>query len=160
MLSMRENWLLVGWACAKIGVDSVCDEIVSSYAQQAMKLFPRMLSQCMKSTAKSQIKSNFRVLIIKISKNSQGFHFMGPKWTFDKKNFIPPNKKLVPCMLFIARSLWKCSNIKILTKIEIKDSNLFLNCDQGHIRFWFRQKEFKTISHLCTFNCLFKTILL
>ncbi len=29
------------------GVDSVCDEIVSAYAQQAMKSFLRMLSQLM-----------------------------------------------------------------------------------------------------------------
>jgi hypothetical protein len=54
MLSMRENWLLVGLACAKInyslaehvgnffGIDSEFDEIVSAFAQQAMKSFPHM----------------------------------------------------------------------------------------------------------------------
>ncbi len=29
---------------SSFGVNSVCDEIVSSYAQQAIKSFPRMLS--------------------------------------------------------------------------------------------------------------------
>jgi len=37
-LSIREN---------SIGIDSVCNEIVSAYAQQAMKSLPHALSQRM-----------------------------------------------------------------------------------------------------------------
>jgi hypothetical protein len=38
LLSLRQN---------SFGADLVCDEIVSAYAQQPMKSFPRMLSQRM-----------------------------------------------------------------------------------------------------------------
>jgi hypothetical protein len=40
-------WYLAEHKQNLLSKDSVCDEIVSTYAQQAMKLFLRMLSQCM-----------------------------------------------------------------------------------------------------------------
>jgi hypothetical protein len=36
--------------------------------------------------------------------------------------------------MLTAQSPRKCSNIKILAKIEIKDSNFFSIIDQGHIK--------------------------
>jgi hypothetical protein len=39
-----ERWLSI--RISAFGVDTVCDEIVSTYAQQVMKSVPRMFSQC------------------------------------------------------------------------------------------------------------------
>ncbi len=46
MLSMRENWLLVGWTCMDIWllVDWACAEIGYSLAEHAQKLVTRCLS--------------------------------------------------------------------------------------------------------------------
>jgi hypothetical protein len=48
---------------------------------------------------KAFLQCNFRLLIIGIE-NRQGSHLIGPKWTFNNKNFeLPSNKKLVLRML-------------------------------------------------------------
>jgi hypothetical protein len=44
----------------------------------------------------------------------------------------------------------KCSNFKLLAKIERNEANFFFENYQGHIRIWFRPKKFKIISCLCT----------
>ncbi len=82
---MREN---------SLGVVSVCDEIVSSYAQFAKKSFPRMLSMRMllvsKITQKYQIE-NATFEYIKILKNRLGTH----QRNRTKVNMLKENKFLM-----------------------------------------------------------------
>ncbi len=68
-----------------------------------------------------------------------------------EKNFfwISPKKKFASAS---AQSPRKCSNIKILAKIEGKEAKFFSKIYEGHKRIWFRSKKFKIISWLCTFK--------
>ncbi len=44
----------------------------------------------------------------------QGYRLRGQKWTFKTKNFC-----------YLASKNWFCSNLEILAKVEIKESNFF-----------------------------------
>jgi hypothetical protein len=85
-------------------VCSVCDEIVSSYAQCAIKSFPRMLSMRMllfsKITQKSQIKMQISTIRNQNFENRLGSHLIGLSEFFGKKFFgISLQKILVPRLL-------------------------------------------------------------
>jgi hypothetical protein len=65
-----------------------------------------------------------------------------------KKNFLDISQKKFGS----TNAPRKCSNIKILAKIEGKEAKFFLKIYEGHLRIRFRAKKFKIISCLCTFN--------
>ena len=48
-----------------------------------------------------------------------------------------------------AQSPRKCSNIKILAKIEGKEAKKISKIYEGHIRIWFRSKKSSKLSHAC-----------
>jgi hypothetical protein len=48
-----------------------------------------------------------------------------------------------------AQSPRKCSNIKILAKIEGKEAKKISKIYEGHIRIWFRSKKNSKLSHAC-----------
>ncbi len=109
-----------GWPCAEIG---------SLYAQCAMKSILRMLSMrenCFREYSAGYIfrkilkitkfKCKCWLKIIESLKNSPGTHLIWPKWRIREKKFGSA----------YAQSPQKCSNIKVLAKIERKEANFFL----------------------------------
>ncbi len=132
MLSVRRNRFLV---C------SVCDKMVSTYAQHALAII-------FENTKKNpKLKCKFRLKKIKILKNRLGTHIIGPQWTFwEKKNFGYLSKKFGSGY---AQSTRKYSNFKILAKIEGKEAKKISPIYQGHIRIWFRSKYKSKLFHAC-----------
>jgi hypothetical protein len=85
-----------------------------------------------------------------ILKNRQGSLFIRPKWTFRKKNYIYlPTKNWFRVLSSVTAKMFEHRNSG---KNLNKRFEIFPNFDQGHLRFWFRPKKFKTNSCLCTFN--------
>ncbi len=121
MLSLRWNRFLV---C------SVCDKIVSTYAQHTHAIiFEKLLKN------RYQIKMQILTLIIEILKNRPGTHLIGLKWKFWNKIFFDSSQKnLVPRMLSHRENV---RTSKFWQKSKEKKQNFFF-IDQGHIRFWFR----------------------
>ncbi len=136
-------------------VCSVCDNIVSSYAQCAIKSFPRMLSMRMIYFSKITQKSHIKMQILTIK--NRNFEKLlrnpsnGTKVNFLKKNFllISLQKNLVPRMLS-HREIVRTS--KFLRKSKDKKGNFFRKFTKGIYGFDLGQKKFKIISCLCTFK--------
>jgi hypothetical protein len=76
-----------------------------------------------------------------------GTYLIGAKWTFWKKKFFFGyfSEKLVPHMLSHRETV---RTSKLWQKSKEKKRNIFSKIYQGHIRIWFRSKNFKIISPL------------
>jgi hypothetical protein len=126
-LSMRKNSFL---GC------SVRDEIVSSYAQCAIKSFSRMLSMRMLKFSKITQKSQIKMQILTVKNQNFEKPFRNPsnktKGNFSEKNILDISQKKFGSAY--AQSPQKCSNFKILAKIEGKEAKFFSKIYQGHIR--------------------------
>ncbi len=85
-----------------------------------------------KITQKSQIKIQISTIRIRNFENRLGSHLKGKSEIFEEKNFqdISPTK----FGSANAQSPRKCSNFKILAKIEGKEAKFFSKLYQGHIR--------------------------
>jgi hypothetical protein len=134
----------------------------SSYSQLVMKFVPPMLSKewnhfciCSASACKNQIKMQFSSINNRnLEKSSRTLILLDHIKHFTTKNLNNSQQKLGSAY---AQSVRKCSNIKLLGKIERKEKKNW-KIDQGHRRFWFRQKQFIIISSLCTFKISFKSV--
>jgi hypothetical protein len=109
--------LSVGWY--RFLECSVCDKIVSLYAQHKHAIILKKYSK---------IPNQKAILTI----NNQNFKKQSRNPSYRKKIFDSSSKNLGSAYDQPPR---KCSNIKILAKIEGNKSKLFLKIDQGHIRF-------------------------
>ncbi len=114
-------------------VCSVSDKIVSANAQHVHAII-------FENYSKSQIKMQISTIKNSNFEKPLGTHLLGTKWTFWRKKFfsdISPNKFGSP----YAQSPRKCSNLKILAKIDGKEANFFPKIYQGHIRILFGSKK-------------------
>ncbi len=113
----------------------MCVEIVSSYAQCAIKSFPRMLSMhnahatilvnYSKNPDKMQISTIKNLFFEKPFRNPSNRTQVNIK----KKNFLDISPKKFGSAY--AQSPRKCSNFEILAKIEGKEVNLFSKFTKG-----------------------------
>jgi hypothetical protein len=99
-----ERWLSIHKN--SFGVCSVCDEIVSSYAQCAIKLFPRMLSMCMlKFSNMTQKQSRNSCNRTKVNILKTKFFLIA-----HQKNWIP--RVLSHCENVLTSKFWRKSKEK------------------------------------------------